>query len=341
MARTRKPLWVWIVASGAGVLLAGFILLAVIVFPPMFTHKTADMKRSEVLKAENDVRTALLTAIAGGLFIVTGLFTWRQIQVTREGQITDRFSKAIEQLGRRAKESEPDPLDVRLGGIYALERIAFDSDADRLPVFEVLAAFIREHSPVISMDAAAVPLEDQPDPPSDVVAAASVLRRRKWKRDDLVLDLRRSNLRRMDLRRMRLGGASLTDANLSRTYLRGADLRSAHLARANLTDADLAADLTTTPPIRTRLTAADLTGAILAEAKLGGADVRRAYLSGAVLTGAKLSDADLSGADLSGADLTGATLLRTKLRRTVYDDETMWPEGFEPPSSAIRIAVAR
>ena len=38
----------------------------------------------------------------------------------REGQVTDRYSKAIEQLGS-------DKVDVRIGGIYALERIACDS----------------------------------------------------------------------------------------------------------------------------------------------------------------------------------------------------------------------
>ena len=34
--------------------------------------------------------------------------------------MTDRYTKAIEQLGS-------DKLDVRIGGIYALERVARDS----------------------------------------------------------------------------------------------------------------------------------------------------------------------------------------------------------------------
>ena len=41
--------------------------------------------------------------------------------------MTDRYTKAIEQLGS-------DKLDVRIGGIYALERIALDSDKDHLPL---------------------------------------------------------------------------------------------------------------------------------------------------------------------------------------------------------------
>jgi len=54
--------------------------------------------------------------------------------------VTDRFIKAIEQLG--SKE-----LDARIGGIYALERVARDSEKDHRTVMEVLTAFIREHSP--------------------------------------------------------------------------------------------------------------------------------------------------------------------------------------------------
>ena len=53
--------------------------------------------------------------------------------------MTDRYTKAIEQLGS-------DKLDVRIGGIYALERVARDSARDHPTVMEVLTAFIREHS---------------------------------------------------------------------------------------------------------------------------------------------------------------------------------------------------
>ena len=48
--------------------------------------------------------------------------------------MADRCTKAIEQLG-------PGELEVRLGGIYAPERIACDSPRDHPTVLEVLAAF--------------------------------------------------------------------------------------------------------------------------------------------------------------------------------------------------------
>jgi hypothetical protein len=57
----------------------------------------------------------------------------RTVEVTQEQQITERFTRAIDQLGN-------DKLSVKLGGIYALERIAKDSPKDHWQVMEVLTA---------------------------------------------------------------------------------------------------------------------------------------------------------------------------------------------------------
>ena len=64
----------------------------------------------------------------------------KTLETTQQGQITERFSKAIEQLGS-------DNLAIRLGGIYALERIARDSAYDHWTVMEVLTAYVRENAP--------------------------------------------------------------------------------------------------------------------------------------------------------------------------------------------------
>ena len=50
----------------------------------------------------------------------------------------------------------------------------------------------------------------------------------------------------------------------------------------------------------------------------------RANLSKAHLVGA-----DLRGANLSKASLRGANLIRTNLSGAVWNDETVFPEGFE------------
>jgi hypothetical protein len=63
-----------------------------------------------------------------------------QLVIAQEGQITERFTRAVDQLGS-------DQLVVRLGGIYALERIAMNSPRDAATIAEVLSSYIRQHAP--------------------------------------------------------------------------------------------------------------------------------------------------------------------------------------------------
>jgi hypothetical protein len=133
--------------------------------------------------AVDNARGRLLT-LGAGLFVAGALiFTARNFTLSREGQVTDRYTKAIEQLGS-------DKLDVRIGGIYALERVARDSKRDHPTVMEVLTAFIREHSleqwppPERGTDSA-VPRTIRPD----VQAAVTVVGRRDAGRDIRPIDL--------------------------------------------------------------------------------------------------------------------------------------------------------
>ena len=67
--------------------------------------------------------------ITGGAILAYGAYwTARNVLVNREGQITERFTRAIDQLGATDDAGNP-RLEIRLGAIYALERIAGDSPA--------------------------------------------------------------------------------------------------------------------------------------------------------------------------------------------------------------------
>ena len=94
--------------------------------PPALYHNA----EGDRLKAITDTRTALLAGLIGvGALLTVWLnsrvyrITAQTLRVTEQGHITERYTKAIEQLGS-------DKLDIRLGGIYALERIAVDSERD-------------------------------------------------------------------------------------------------------------------------------------------------------------------------------------------------------------------
>jgi hypothetical protein len=133
------------------------------------------------------------------------LFTARNFTLSREGQVTDRYTKAIEQLGS-------DKLDVRIGGIYALERIARDSAKDHPTVMEVLTAFIREHSrepwPVKGKGEQQGEKKTRPD----VRAAVTMIGRRDAKRDILSIDLTGADLNRADFTGADFTGAILMGA---------------------------------------------------------------------------------------------------------------------------------
>jgi hypothetical protein len=140
--------------------------------------------------AREAVRTQLLT-VAAGIFVAGTLwFTAQNYRLARQGHVTDRYTKAIEHLGA-------DKLDIRIGAVYALERIARDSAADHPTVMEVLAAFVREHSrepwpPPDPSGTAADPAERRTRP--DLEAAMTVIGRRNIRHDTTVIDISRAQL---------------------------------------------------------------------------------------------------------------------------------------------------
>jgi Pentapeptide repeats (8 copies) len=246
--------------------------------------------------------------LLAGVLVAVG--TFRTIQVTREGQVTERFTRAIDQLGCKR-------LEVHLGAIYALERIAKDSPKDRVPVMEILTAYVREHAagPPESQDranaahhrdeAAAGAAErtqaGRNELAKDVQAVIAVLGRREADPEkDLKLDLRSTHL----MYGMFAGG-KLGD-------FRGVLLQGAHLERA----------------------------------KLVGTQLEGACLQGAYLQGADLEGADLRGTHLEGADLsTAVNLEKANLQGAVYDGRTAddvypgtrWPNGFRPDEHGAKL----
>lgn len=176
------------------------------------------------------------TATLALLFTALSLqATHEQIDVNEQGMITDRYTKAIEQLGK----PELGATEVRLGGIYALERIAQDSDRDFETVTSVLSAFVRNHAPRGSGSACP---PDAHNRPSDVEAAITVLARMRAPIPSSGnADLHSTCLRGMrmpgaDFLGVNLAGADLSDAKLQSAYLNNSRLSGANLSGANLWD---------------------------------------------------------------------------------------------------------
>jgi uncharacterized protein YjbI with pentapeptide repeats len=226
----------------------------------------------------------------------------QQLELTREGQIVDRFTRVIDQLG-------DDKVEVRLGAIYALERIAVKSDDDRASIIEIFTAFVRA-SPAPSDVDQALHLRVRT---ADVQAVMTVLGR-------LALSTDRLEFGSVDLSRAYLGQAQFEGANLAGANLDGADLSGAGLIGADLTGA--------------RLDGANLSRAVLNSAQLERSTLRRTVLWKADLRKANLSHADLRGtvfkaAKLHGTSLTGATFdEETELTDARANSMTTFPQGF-------------
>jgi hypothetical protein len=94
-----------------------------------------------------------------------------QLDIARRGQVTERFTQAIEQLGKTNDDGKKNP-EIRLGGIYSLERTARDSDSDHWPIMEVLTAYVRQHAP---RKPGQESTEDMPTPEPDIQAILTVV----------------------------------------------------------------------------------------------------------------------------------------------------------------------
>jgi hypothetical protein len=257
---------------------------------------------------QNNVRSALLQVTGGLVVVIGGLATWRQVHINREGQITERFTRSVDQIGS-------ENVDVRIGGIYALERIGRNSVSDRYTVQFILGAFVRNHAPwhVGVPGGPEHPTTTVEQRPSlrmvapDVQTAVAVLARRQQAQDATPpnpfggrLFLSRVDLRGLEIYSGRLVNTHLQYANLARSQLQGTQLD------------------------RSVLTSADLRECQLEGVSFVAADLSHAYLSGANLRGADLRRARLHGTDLGHADLTDAVLDGAQA-----DPTTTWPSGFD------------
>lgn len=321
-------------------LLVALLLLALQYIPHYQVSQFNITNQRDLADTENSYRITLAQTF-GGIAIAIGLYyTWRRIaiaeedlkatqenlkitqenlKVSQEGQITERFTRAIDQLGS-------DKLQIRLGGIYALERIANESGKDYWPIMEILTAYIRENSLIKNLRTRYREIENLSEESfdkkyevlPDTQAILTILGRRKYsfKVGELFgLDLNGTHLRMVNLKGAHLEGA----------YLGYTDLIGAHLEKSNLIEANLENTY--------------LNWGFLNEANLEGANFAGANLEGVDFYGANLEGVDFYGANLKDTEcLTVKQLSKVKTLHAAKLDEDLeeelksrYPHLFEFP----------
>ena len=218
----------------------------------------------------------------------------RQADTAQRGLLNERYQTGAEMLGSNV-------LSVRLGGIYALQRLADEHPEQyHVQIMRLFCAFVR--NPTMSgeendaSELAGVPPHTPPPLREDIQAVVRAIGTRREEFLDLEgkarfhLDMRGSDLRRAEALGMNLTTSrrpdsteeSISEAFTRRTNLSDSKLCSAKMAFAKLKDADLM-------------------DSCLCNTWLAHADLTDAYLMGA-----DLSDATFFGAHLSGASLSAS-----------------------------------
>jgi uncharacterized protein YjbI with pentapeptide repeats len=248
-----------------------------------------------------------IASLSTGATIFGGSILFLNFSQGENRLITERFTRSIEQLGNKEET-------IRIGGIYALERIANDSPRDGWTIMEVLSSFVRGKQNIKGQDSVAKP----PAIRTDSQAALTAISRRQidLETEQQFLDLSFTNLCESNLVGARLDRVKLNNCSLIKADLREANLKLANLSHANLNEANLTkAQLDRANLIQANLSHTNLSAANLNEANLNKSDLSDATLDGALLTNASLGNTNLTNAILIGANLRGATLSRANLTK--------------------------
>ncbi len=258
----------------------------------------------------------------------------REATTAEQGLITDRLNKATENLG--AKDGVEPVLEIRLGALQELERIAQDSIRYHVSVMEILCAYVRINSPIVG-DIGKIdtitPLR------KDIQTALTIIRRREYgkggaerleteqaqgyqidlsycdlhKADLIGANLSRANINHSYMRFAKLDGANLTGAEIDGTNLVSAELRGANLSYAKISNTHNVETLAHVMLMEANLSHAkikdsSLFGAILLKANMSHTEIKDSYLTEARLDGANLSQAKLFRSDLTNANVRGTDM---------------------------------
>lgn len=199
----------------------------------------------------------------------------RQSETAQRGLLNERYQKGAEMLGSSVPA-------VRLGGIYALSRLAREHPEDyHTQIMSLLCAFARNPPVVENQDT--IRAREDVQAVMGAICARSTSQIEVEKKEYCPLDL---------------SGADLKGVNLFDASLEHWDPRSGKLFRAKME--------------KVRLNRTNLSGAFLT-----GANLKGAHFYGANFKGAHLIGADLSGAALKGCE--GLTQEQLDQARTSTD----------------------
>lgn len=273
------------------------------------------MPIKEHLDSINTIRVTMLSLLSGCALFIGAYLTLRNVnaaeknvKLAQEGQITGRFISAVEKLGA-------EKLEIRLGGIYALERIARDSERDHWPIMEILTAFVRENGRWVSPNENDNKsfVSEAPKARQDIHAVMTVLGRRNWQceRTEQKLDLRETNLSGVDLTDAHLARARFTGSRFDRTIMNGADFEHADLEKCEITDCEMHhAFLQNANLEKTTICGTDLGESVLSDARFMMSSIDTVHAVGSEAEAVCFLKATIVNSDFGRCNLKYANFMR-------------------------------
>lgn len=315
-----------------------FTLLALFIFIGFFASQRMGFLSYMSAKDSNEYVLKILQFFAtsfGGIAILFNVYysakrstamertaqaTEKNIEVAQNSQITERFTKAVEQLGS-------ENLSIRIGGIYALEKIAQDAPKTyHWTIMEILCAFIRNHElsweKNVTKPEVSIIKKNR-----DLETALIVIGRRNTKHDpeNIVLDLRGTDLSFTNLNNGKydFSKAIFLDSSLTSVQWNNVVLETVKLYKSNLREA------------------------IFIKCSFKEADLKNTYISGAEFFNCNLQKANFMGGKIS--DTMPLFLTNSKIQGTIFytvlgltqeniddaigDETTILPEHLEMPEN--------
>ena len=270
-----------------------------------------------------------------------------QARIAQEGQLNDRFVKAMDMFSTQDEKDDKGNVKVnhvtrRVAGVYALEALTRDyhqrgEHEQYWSILDILCDFLREHAEARQsiLETLPTPAQAQTEEvnksakeaykeamdawvknnksPADIHAIMRVLGRLpKYQRSHE----KTPPIPGLNLQNILIVGLELNYSRFPHAWFIGSKVISVGFSEADLTEADLTeANLWRANLNDAILTDANLTDANLGRANLWGADLTEANLARAKLIEAKLIEANLTKAYLWEANLTEANLGRANLTK--------------------------
>jgi uncharacterized protein YjbI with pentapeptide repeats len=325
LVRRTTPAWLALLAI-ASLAIIGVVLVIVL---PSHLIQIAGLTPTQRVQEISQTRGSLVQLIAGIAILLGLYFTLQSVQISRaallatvENQLSERYAKSLELV------KSSNTLEVRLGGILALERIAITSAADREPILDFLTTVLRfGSSPGTDGERSVMEVEAILYALSRIIEIAP---------SERVTDLRAIRITQVSVEGVSIASADLSAAVIENSTIMHSNLRKARIPAATLKDVDLRfSDMAELMGRGAVIINSDLSWSNLTDSVFIGADLRDTSFVGSELGGALMIGADLRGANLRHTDLRLVDLDDTLLAGAHADADTQWPTDIDPKAQGV------